>query len=77
MTGTFSMRSWPVAESVTFTVTEKVPEAVGVPDMTPAGLIERPPGKAPAATDQVYGGTPPAADSPADTPHYPEIRLKN
>jgi hypothetical protein len=39
------------AESVACKVTEKVPEAAGVPDMTPAELIERPPGRAPEATD--------------------------
>ena len=64
------------AESVTFTVKENVPAAVdvpdmtppgpagtsvGVPDMTPAELSERPAGKAPVATDQVYGGVPPVA----------------
>jgi hypothetical protein len=47
------------AESVTFTVTEKLPEAVGVPDMTPAELTERPLGRPEA--DQVYGGVPPVA----------------
>jgi hypothetical protein len=47
------------AGSVTFTVTEKLPEAAGVPDMTPAELIERPLGRPEA--DQVYGGVPPVA----------------
>jgi hypothetical protein len=47
------------AESVTFTVTEKLPAAPGVPDMTPAALIERPLGRPEA--DQVYGGAPPVA----------------
>jgi hypothetical protein len=47
------------AESVTFTVTEKLPAAVGVPVMTPAELIERPLGRPEA--DQVYGGVPPVA----------------
>jgi hypothetical protein len=50
------------AESVTFRVTEKVPATVGVPDVTPAELIERPLGRVvPEATDQVYGGVPPVA----------------
>jgi hypothetical protein len=47
------------AESVAFRVTEKLPEAVGIPDMTPAELIERPLGR--PAADQVYGGVPPVA----------------
>jgi hypothetical protein len=47
------------AESVACTVTEKLPEAVGVPDMTPAELIERPLGRPEA--DHVYGGVPPVA----------------
>jgi len=49
------------AESVTFRVTEKVPAALGVPVMTPAALSERPLGRAPEATDQVYGEVPPVA----------------
>jgi hypothetical protein len=49
------------AESVACTVTEKLPEAVGVPEMTPAELIERPLGRPEA--DQVYGGVPPVAAS--------------
>jgi hypothetical protein len=47
------------AESVACTVTGKLPEAVGVPDMMPAELIERPLGRPDA--DQVYGGVPPVA----------------
>jgi hypothetical protein len=47
------------AESVACTVTEKFPETVGVPDMTPAELIERPLGKPEAV--HVYGGIPPVA----------------
>ena len=38
------------ATSVTFTVKLKVPAAVGVPLMVPAGLSDRPPGNAPLAT---------------------------
>jgi len=49
------------AESVTVRVTEKLPAAVGVPDMTPAELIERPLGRPEA--DQVYGAVPPEAAS--------------
>jgi len=40
-------------------VTEKLPATAGVPDMTPAELIERPLGRPEA--DQVYGGVPPVA----------------
>jgi hypothetical protein len=47
------------AASVACTVTEKLPEAIGVPDMTPAELTERPLGRPEA--DQVYGGVPPVA----------------
>ena len=47
------------AESVTFRVTEKLPATAGMPDMTPAELIERPLGRPDA--DQVYGGVPPVA----------------
>jgi hypothetical protein len=52
------------AESVTCKVTEKDPETVGVPDTTPAELMERPPGSAPEATDHVYGEVPPVAARP-------------
>jgi hypothetical protein len=48
-----------LAASVTCTETEKLPAAAGVPDMTPAELIERPLGRPDA--DQLYGGVPPAA----------------
>ena len=40
----------------------KFPEAVGVPDMAPAELIDRPPGSVvPEDKDHVYGGVPPVA----------------
>ncbi len=40
-------------ESVTFTVKVKVPAAVGVPEITPALLKDRPAGKDPLASDHV------------------------
>jgi len=40
-----------------------VPGAVGVPLMTPAALIVRPPGnELPLASENEYDGTPPAAE---------------
>jgi hypothetical protein len=50
------------ALSVTLTVKLDDPAAVGVPEIV---LPERlnPPGRAPVATDHVYGGDPPAAFS--------------
>jgi hypothetical protein len=50
-------------ESVTFTVKLKEPEAVGVPEMVPAGESVRPAGKAPALMLQPYGVVPPVAAS--------------
>ena len=48
------------AESVTRAVKLNVPVDVGVPLMAPLeALSVRPLGKAPAASDQVYGGVPP------------------
>jgi hypothetical protein len=51
--------------SVTVAATVKLPGAVGVPESTPAADAVTPAGNPP--TVQVYGGTPPAADSVADT----------
>jgi hypothetical protein len=50
-----------VAESVTWTVNEKVPAAVGVPEMTPVEAFRvRPPGNVlPEAIDHVNGPVPP------------------
>jgi hypothetical protein len=50
----------PPAESETRAVNENVPEVLGVPEITPAGLIETPEGRLPDSLDQVYGGVPPA-----------------
>jgi hypothetical protein len=53
-----------VVSSVTAILGLKVPEAVGVPETTPAELNARPAGSVePEATAQVYGGTPPDAVS--------------
>ncbi|MEY2401223.1 MAG: hypothetical protein QOJ08_1334 [Ilumatobacteraceae bacterium] len=48
------------AASVTLTTTLYVASAVGVPDNTPATLIDRPGGK-PDVTAHVYGVVPPVA----------------
>jgi hypothetical protein len=48
-----------VVESVTVMVGEVVPVAVGVPEMAPEELIERPAGS--PVADQVYGNVPPLA----------------
>ena len=51
----------PPTESVTVTVTENVPDAVGVPDMTPlAALIVKPAGN--PVADHAYGVVPPMAE---------------
>ena len=51
-----------VSESVTVTVKFVVPEAVGVPEMTPvAPLRARPAGKLPVVTAHEYGVMPPVA----------------
>ena len=47
--------SWTVAEK------EKIPVAVGVPEICPLELSDRPLGSAPLVTDHVYGGAPPVA----------------
>src|SRR5262245_5574876 len=47
------------APAVTMTVKEKVPDAVGVPEITPVPAVSvSPAGRAPLAIDQVYGGVP-------------------
>jgi hypothetical protein len=53
-------------ESVTFTVTLKEPEAVGVPEMAPAEESVRPGGNEPELIPQVYGVTPPVASKVAE-----------
>ena len=50
-----------VCESVTRTVKLEVPEAVGVPLITPPELRLKPAGSEPDASDQLYGVTPPLA----------------
>ena len=42
---------------------EKLPEAVGVPEITPDEAIVKPAGRAPEVMDQEYGEVPPAARS--------------
>jgi hypothetical protein len=57
-------RAWVAAAdllSVAFAVKFAAPVADGVPLIKPAGLSDKPPGKAPAEIDQVYGGVPPLA----------------
>jgi len=49
------------ALSVTWTVKLLVPDAAGVPLITPAVVKVKPAGSAPAATDHVCGGVPPVA----------------
>jgi len=50
-------------ESFACTVKVVVPGVVGVPLMTPAALIVKPPGKElPLASEYVYGRTPPVAE---------------
>ena len=48
-------------ESTAWTVKSNVPDAVAVPEITPAALSVSPSGRAPAVTDQVYGVVPPVA----------------
>ena len=53
--------------STTDTVNVDSPAVVGVPEMTPVdGVRLRPAGRAPDATDQVYGAAPPATPSDAE-----------
>jgi hypothetical protein len=63
-----------VAESVSCAVNEKVPAALGVPEILPVLVLSaRPVGNEPLARDQVYGCVPPLADSPEEyaTPTLP------
>jgi hypothetical protein len=53
---------WGLLESIAWTVKLKVPEAVGVPEMTPVPLLsDRPVGSDPLVIDHVYGEVPPLA----------------
>jgi len=67
LTGNAAMlieRAW-VADaellSVALTVKFEFPVADGVPLICPAGLTDKPAGKAPVEIDHVYGGVPPLA----------------
>ena len=51
-----------LALSETCTAKLKLPAAVGVPEIAPALLSERPPGSFPDLTVQEYGAVPPVAD---------------
>ena len=51
----------PFAESVTLTVNVELPAVLGVPEIAPPALIDRPPGKLPESIAHAYGGTPPEA----------------
>ena len=54
---------WGCEVSTAWRVKLKVPAAVGVPVMTPAGVREMPAGSWPALIDQAYGVVPPVAAS--------------
>ena len=54
----------PAAPSTTFTVNVYVPAVAGVPLRIPVPESDRPVGKAPEVTDQVYGVVPPVAKIP-------------
>ena len=65
-------------ESCACTVKLVVPGAVGVPVMAPAALIDKPPGnELPLASENVYEGTPPAAETLAlyEVPSTPLCKL--
>ena len=53
----------PVKPSPSYAVTVKLPEVVGVPEITPALLKATPAGSAPAVTEYVYVPVPPLAVS--------------
>ena len=53
MESAFVTETLVVAESVTITVKLKVPDAVGVPEITPFVPRVNPPGRVPAERDQV------------------------
>lgn len=50
-----------MAESVTRTVNDEVPDAAGVPEIVPLDASVRPAGNVPVAIAHVYGGVPPVA----------------
>jgi hypothetical protein len=52
--------------SSTWTEKTKLPETVGVPEITPPVEIARPGGRVPETTDHAYGATPPAAVNVAE-----------
>jgi len=53
-------------ESVTLTVNDEVPDAVGVPETWPEGERVSPGGNEPAVMDQLYGAVPPLTDKVAE-----------
>src|SRR5689334_15541208 len=65
------------APSVTLTVKVNVPAASGVPVIKPEAVSDNPPGSAPAAIVQVYGGVPPLTFSDCEygAPGVPDARL--
>jgi hypothetical protein len=52
--------------SLTLTENVDVPAVVGVPEMEPFELSDKPFGSEPEVSDHVYGGTPPAAPNDAE-----------
>jgi hypothetical protein len=44
----------------------ELPAAAGVPEIAPPALIDNPAGRLPDVTDQLYGGVPPVAFTPAE-----------
>ena len=63
-----------VLESVTWKVTLETPADVGVPEIVPTVESDRPTGREPELTLQLYGVTPPVADKVAEyaVPTSPE-----
>ena len=56
----FETETGGVPESVTFTRTENGPNSEGVPEITPADVMDKPAGK--PVADQLNGVVPPVAD---------------
>src|SRR3989337_951338 len=62
MVKSFVAICWGLLASIALTVKRKVPEAVGVPEMTPVPLLsDKPVGSDPLVIDHVYGEVPPLA----------------
>jgi hypothetical protein len=47
-------------------VNAEEPAVAGVPEIAPPALIDNPAGRLPDVTDQLYGGVPPVAFTPAE-----------